>query len=142
MGSPPPHDECVIAVQIFTVELAAGAELSAIGAALTVELCGHWEHPPPCRWPHHTESRMWQPSSDRVGQARTVFAARWDHIPELRQRMIARVRTGRLDHDGEVSRWRLLDSSADEPTASERDLGERLFSASPSISDDEPPAPS
>ena len=35
------------------IELADGADPRAPGGAITVALCGHWEHEPPCRWPHH-----------------------------------------------------------------------------------------
>jgi hypothetical protein len=28
----------------------------APGAAVTVKLCGHWEHAGPCRWPHHRDA--------------------------------------------------------------------------------------
>ena len=35
------------------VELIEG-DTRAIGAAVTVALCGHWDHPGPCRWPHLT----------------------------------------------------------------------------------------
>lgn len=37
-----------------TVRLHDGGDPRAPGAAITVALCGHWEHEPPCRWPHHT----------------------------------------------------------------------------------------
>ena len=30
---------------------------AALGAAVTVALCGHWEHDGPCRWPHHTSPK-------------------------------------------------------------------------------------
>ena len=29
---------------------------AALGGAVTVRLCGHWEHEGPCRWPHHSDS--------------------------------------------------------------------------------------
>jgi hypothetical protein len=29
---------------------------AALGGAVTVALCGHWEHEGPCRWPHRTDS--------------------------------------------------------------------------------------
>jgi len=29
---------------------------AAVGGAVTVALCGHWEHDGPCRWPHHTDT--------------------------------------------------------------------------------------
>jgi hypothetical protein len=36
------------------LELPQGGDPAAIGAAITVALCGHWEHGGPCRWPNHT----------------------------------------------------------------------------------------
>ena len=42
-----------------TVELLAG-DVRAIGAAVTVALCGHWEHDGPCRWPHLTTTESAQ----------------------------------------------------------------------------------
>jgi hypothetical protein len=39
-----------------TVLMAAGSDPSAPGAAITLELCGSWEHEPPCPLaPHHTD---------------------------------------------------------------------------------------
>ena len=34
--------------------LAVDTDANAAGAAVTVELCGHWEHAGPCRWPHNS----------------------------------------------------------------------------------------
>ncbi len=39
-----------------TVRLHGDGDPRAPGAAVTVALCGHWDHQPPCRWPHHTET--------------------------------------------------------------------------------------
>ena len=37
----------------------APADDGAPGAAVTVALCGHWEHPPPCPLaPHHTRAEL------------------------------------------------------------------------------------
>ena len=37
------------------LRMGADADVSAPGAAITVALCGHWEHDPPCPLaPHHT----------------------------------------------------------------------------------------
>jgi hypothetical protein len=36
------------------VALDRATDPRAVGAAVTVELCGHWEHEGRCRWPHHT----------------------------------------------------------------------------------------
>ena len=37
-----------------SLELADGADDRAPGAAVTVSLCGHWDHEGDCRWRHHT----------------------------------------------------------------------------------------
>jgi hypothetical protein len=38
----------------YRLRLAEGADDRAPGGAVTVELCGHWDHEGPCRWPHHS----------------------------------------------------------------------------------------
>ena len=50
--------------------LAPGGDERAPGGAVTVALCGSWEHEGPCRWPHHTEIER---DGERV-VLRTVFA--------------------------------------------------------------------
>ena|SRR5436305_8812191 len=61
------------------LELAAGAEPDAPGAAVTIELCGSTEHEPPCRWPHN---------NDYVdGVFRTLFAAPPEQEAEVRRRI-------------------------------------------------------
>ena len=40
---------------VHTAEVVVEGDDRAVGAAVTVELCGHWEHPPPCRVPHRTD---------------------------------------------------------------------------------------
>jgi hypothetical protein len=52
------------------VRFAAGADTRAPGGAVSVALCGHWEHDGPCRWPHHTEVEV----SEGAGRVRTVYA--------------------------------------------------------------------
>ncbi|MFF2029006.1 hypothetical protein [Arthrobacter sp. NPDC058192] len=40
------------------VALPSGGDQAAPGAAITLELCGSWDHEPPCPLaPHHTEAR-------------------------------------------------------------------------------------
>lgn len=39
------------------IALAGGVDERAVGAAVTTALCGHWEHEPPCRWPHNNAIR-------------------------------------------------------------------------------------
>ena len=54
------------------VRLEPGGDAGAPGAAVTVALCGHWEHDGPCRWPHHTAVR--DPAGPEL-DLRVVFAA-------------------------------------------------------------------
>ena len=49
-----PHDAHVHAA---TIRLADDVDPAAVGAAVTTELCGHWEHDGPCRWPHNNAIR-------------------------------------------------------------------------------------
>jgi hypothetical protein len=52
------------------LSIEADADLRARGAGITVALCGHWEHEPPCRLaPHHTLAKR---VDDKV-HLRTLF---------------------------------------------------------------------
>ena len=58
--------------------MAADADIGAPGAAGTKELCGHWDHEPPCLLaPHHSTATQ---TSSGV-QLRVLFAVE----PELEQ---------------------------------------------------------
>jgi hypothetical protein len=83
---------------------------AALGGAVTVALCGHWEHEPPCRWPHHTASR---PDPDEDGSY--VVTVRFDAGPAdegvVRERIRAALAIGRLrGPDGATTTWVLRDS--------------------------------
>jgi len=58
-------------VHAATIELADGVDPAAVGAAVTTELCGHWEHEGPCRWPHHNAIA----AHDDAHELRVVFVA-------------------------------------------------------------------
>ena len=64
--------------------LAPGADIRAPGAAVTAELCGHWEHDPPCPLaPHHT-------AAQREGEdvrLRILFATEPEREAEVRERI-------------------------------------------------------
>ena len=36
------------------LRLEPGTDSRAPGGAVTIALCGHWDHEGPCRWPHHS----------------------------------------------------------------------------------------
>ena len=64
--------------------LAPDADIRALGAAVTAELCGHWEHDPPCpRAPHHTAA---QRDGEDV-RLRILFANEPECAAEVRQRI-------------------------------------------------------
>jgi len=77
-----------------SIELRPGADPAAPGAAVTVELCGHWEHDGACRWPHHTGVDNRAGRSIRI---RTVFACPPAEEDAVRQRIVAALDSGRLE---------------------------------------------
>lgn len=93
-------------------------DVAAPGGAITVSLCGHWEHEPPCPLaPHHTAAER----DGDVVRLRVLFAAERDHEHEVRRRI-----------DDALSRgagWRLVSSGASEVRADEEAHGRRLASS-------------
>ena len=86
-----------------TVRLAAGGDTRAVGGAVTVALCGHWEHTGPCRWPHHTGS---VPTDRGELIITTRFACSADEEPDVRNRIAAAVATGELlGPEGDLTTW-------------------------------------
>jgi len=77
---------------------------AALGGAVTVALCGHWEHEGPCRWEHLTESRP-----DGHDVVVTVwFDALAEDEADVRERIRAALAAGSLDGpDGTMTIWRL-----------------------------------
>ena len=106
-----------------TVELAPGSNVDAIGAAVTVELCGHWQHEPPCRWPHNNAVEAGE--GPRV-LVRTVFVADPDDEADVRSRIERGLHRGELAADEGIATWRTLDSGPRDPNADEATLGARL----------------
>jgi hypothetical protein len=78
-------------------------DLRAPGGAVTLELCGSYEHEPPCPVAeHHTEARR----VEGEVLVRTVFAATPEHEGEVRSRIAAALARGRLiGPDGRETRW-------------------------------------
>jgi hypothetical protein len=86
----------------------------APGGAVTVALCGHWEHEGACRWPHNSDID----ASVRPARFRTVFAAPVDEEPEVRARIERALR--------EADSWTLLRSAARDVSIDEAALAHRL----------------
>jgi hypothetical protein len=85
------------------------------GAVVTVELCGHWEHEGPCRWPHHTSAT----SADDELVVRTTLACE----PSEREEVVGRVASALRSADG----WRVLRAAEVSPTDDERARAERWY---------------
>jgi hypothetical protein len=92
-----------------TVELVDGADPRAVGGAITVGLCGTWDHEPPCLWPHHTDIA----AAGERHAVRTSFTVEAADEPLVRQRIVAALESGeQAGPDGQVSRWTVGEGSA------------------------------
>lgn len=100
------------------------ADMRAPGAAVTVALCGHWDHEPPCPLAPHRVSADEDGGELRV---RILFAAEPDTEGEVRH-LIDRALSGRLKFpEGFTTPWRLRASWPSEVSAEETDHAERLI---------------
>jgi hypothetical protein len=87
----------------------------SVGAAVTVELCGHWDHPGPCRWPHNNAIE-----TDReAARFRTVFVADQHEEPAVRTRIEDALRGG--------SGWAVLSVGSRPVAQTEAGLAESLL---------------
>ncbi len=96
-------------VQCAEVLLEPDAERAAPGGAVTLRLCGSWNHLGPCRWPHHT-SAEWD---GRRGKIRVVFTAPPDEAAEVRALIDHALAEGAcVGPDGKQSRWQVTTHGA------------------------------
>jgi hypothetical protein len=107
------------------VELSAGADERAVGAAVTTALCGALDHEPPCPVaPHHT-SLTGHGARRRV---RVLFAT--EDEPVVRRTIEAALGSGEfVGPDGSVSRWVLRSSSPAAVAITERAHAAQLVEA-------------
>lgn len=90
------------------LDLAEGADPRAAGGAITVALCGHWDHQPPCPLAPHRVSTQEQADGLLV---RVVFAAQPQDEATARGLIEQAVRSGELvGPDGRLSAWRWIRS--------------------------------
>jgi len=105
-----------------TVSMTPDGDPAAVGATLTMALCGHWEHEPPCPLaPHHTSAVR----DGDVVRVRTLFACEPDREVDVRSRIDAALAAGRGPSGG-VDTWVLRGSGRDEVHESERAHAGRL----------------
>lgn len=96
-----------------------GDEQAAPGGAITVELCGNWEHEPPCRYPHVTE--VVARSGDRI-TVRTLFACEPAEAVSVRARI-----------SDALAGWTVLEEGPDAGPATLAEWAERQGYPTPSV---------
>src|SRR4051812_33381180 len=110
-------------VHCADLHMAPGADPAGPGGAVTVALCGSWDHAGPCRWPHLTEGSL----DDGMYKVRVVFAASEEDEPTVRARIDEALARGRcVGPDGGVSVWTLSATSAGALNSKEREWGARM----------------
>jgi len=103
------------------------ADVRAPGAAITVALCGHWEHDAPCPLsPHHSRA-------DRVGDdviIRILFAVEPELEDVVRQSIDRALAGGHLTGpDGGTTRWKMHISQPSVIQHDETEHAQRLISS-------------
>lgn len=106
--------------------MASDADTAAPGAAITMALCGHWQHEPPCPLAaHHTRA-------ERINgevRLRTLFATEPDLEAAVRHRIDSALSLGELaGPDDTMTRWQLIVGRSSNILAEETDQAERLRS--------------
>jgi hypothetical protein len=115
----------VIYAHDAVVEMSPASDPRAIGAAITVSLCGDWQHEPPCPMaPHHTRTE----SGAREVRVRTLFAAEPTLERAVRRRIDEALDVGRVQMpEGQTAEWKVLTSQPGVVREDEREHGDRLI---------------
>jgi hypothetical protein len=96
------------------LDLDDGVDPRRVGAVVTATLCGHWDHPGPCRWPHNNAIE----TAREKAVFRTVFVADEQEEPAVRTRIEDALRAA----DG----WCVLSVCSRPVAAGERSLADSL----------------
>jgi hypothetical protein len=102
--------------------LATGVDPAAVGAAVTVELCGHWEHDGGCRFPHNNEIA----ADGRTATFRTLFIAPPWEAAGVHERIASSLHAS--------PEWVVTQSGPRPLQPNERDLAARLAMTPPPTS--------
>lgn len=107
------------------VVMGRDADSRAPGGAVTVALCGGWDHDPPCPLaPHHTDAT---PGDAGTLHLRVLFATEPEHEARVRSLIGQALSTGRLTGpDGRVSAWTVRSHGAGVVRAAEASHAARL----------------
>ncbi len=126
MADPPTRERAGFAHDA-TLGMDVSADIRAPGAAITVALCGHWEHEPPCSLaPHHTGAER---HGDEV-RLRVLFATELASEQEVRARIARALEGGELvSADGGATRWTLSEHGASTLRPDEQAHAARLMTS-------------
>lgn len=110
---------------VVTVE--PGADSRAVGGAITVALCGYWDHQPPCPLaPHHTTAT---PVGERL-EVRVLFATEPANEHRVRTLISGALAGGRLaGPDGRITTWQLHSDAHGNIRPDEQEHARRLLGA-------------
>jgi hypothetical protein len=113
-------------VHAASLRMDPNADRGAPGAAITLELCGSWDHVPPCPLAPHYTSPERNGDGDRV-ELRIVFAAEPQQEGEVRRRIERALASGFLTGpDGVTTRWSLQGTKAGILSEAELDHAKRI----------------
>lgn len=99
------------------------ADLDAPGAAITLKLCGSWDHSPPCRVPHHVHAE----GTGATVSLRVLFVAEPENEQDVRRRIDQALSAGRVtDRAGASTHWQFGSSAAAELSPFETARARRL----------------
>ena len=96
------------------LEMPAEADERAPGGAITVALCGHWEHEPPCPLAPHATGATRDGGTVRL---RILYATEPHRVAEVRRR---------IDEALAAGEWQLVSSGCSRIESQERDHARRL----------------
>ena len=106
-----------------------GGDVRAPGAAITLELCGSWDHDGPCPLAAHYASPQRDDSQgdgDRL-VVRVIFSCEPANEAEVRRRIEHALRAGALTGpDGATTRWVFSGSTAEVSTPRDVEHARRL----------------
>ncbi|MGZ4626656.1 MAG: hypothetical protein ACXV3S_10285 [Kineosporiaceae bacterium] len=109
------------------LDLTVGGDECAPGAAVTVALCGHWDHEPPCRVPHRSD--IVARDGDHL-TLRVLFACPPGDAGEVRRTVEAALDAGTLPvpgpNDVPPAGWRVVRQAAAPITEGEQAVAGRL----------------
>lgn len=110
-------------VHQVSLVMSPGADLDAPGAAITLELCGSWDHTPPCPLAHHVHAERTGP----IVRLRVIFATEPDNEEDVRRRIDQALSAGELTGRAVAPvRWKIEGSFAAELSSSEAARARRL----------------